>query len=190
MEITRFIYQDNPDYEVEFEPTGSDNVMVNATQMAKIFGKQVNEFTSNENTKAFILECLKNGNSRYLDVKNESDLVVSKQKSGTWMHRILALKFAAWIDSSFEVWVYITIDKILNQSYKEERDARVRKEHAKARMARLKMDMLEKYPEAEEYFGLETTIKQVDSEILKSVKDQVKQLSLQFSDEILNPSPS
>ena len=36
--------------EVEFEFNDS-NVMVNATQMAKIFGKQVNEFLSNETTK-------------------------------------------------------------------------------------------------------------------------------------------
>ena len=29
------------------------------------------------------------------------------------MHRILALKFAAWLDSDFEVWVYSTIENLL-----------------------------------------------------------------------------
>ena len=35
------------------------------------------------------------------------------------MHRILALKFAAWLSPSFELWVYITIDRILNTQRKE-----------------------------------------------------------------------
>jgi len=39
--------------------------------------------------------------------------VLGKQKSGTWMHRVLALKFAAWLNPDFEVWVYTTIDTLL-----------------------------------------------------------------------------
>jgi len=102
---------------IEFELTNG-NVMVNATQMAKLYGKQVNEFTSNETTKSFINECLKNGNSRFISVENEEDLIISKQKSGTFMHRILALKFAAWLNPTFELWVYATIDEILFSHYK------------------------------------------------------------------------
>ncbi|MDR1371256.1 MAG: KilA-N domain-containing protein, partial [Dysgonamonadaceae bacterium] len=52
--------------------------------------------------------------------KNDEDLIVSKQKSGTWMHEILALKFAAWLDPDFEVWVYLTIRDILFGAYKED----------------------------------------------------------------------
>lgn len=29
------------------------------------------------------------------------------------MHRLLALKFAAWLDPVFEVWVYTSIEKLL-----------------------------------------------------------------------------
>ncbi len=29
------------------------------------------------------------------------------------MHRVLALKFAAWLSPDFEVWVYSTIEKLL-----------------------------------------------------------------------------
>lgn len=29
------------------------------------------------------------------------------------MHRVLALKFAAWLNSEFELWVYATIDSII-----------------------------------------------------------------------------
>lgn len=97
----------------------NQSLMVNATEMAKAFGKQVNEFLSNKNTKSFVDACLKNGNSRFLSVEKEDDLVLSRQKSGTWMHRILALKFAAWLDPEFELWVFNTIDEILFSHYRE-----------------------------------------------------------------------
>jgi len=108
-------YQNTP---IQFVATNSD-IMVNATQMAKIFGKMVEPFTRNENTQKFINECLKSENSRYLNVKNESDLIDSRQKSGTFMHRILALKFAAWLDPSFELWVFSTIDHLLMGHYRD-----------------------------------------------------------------------
>jgi hypothetical protein len=43
------------------------------------------------------------------------------------MHRILALKFAAWLDPYFEVWVYTTIDKIIFGNYREIKEATVEK---------------------------------------------------------------
>jgi hypothetical protein len=98
---------------VSFETGKENNMMVNATEMAKIFGKQPHEFISNEGTRRFICAALKNGNSRFLGVEKEEDLFVSKQCSGTWMHRVLALKFAAWLNPDFEVWVYSVIDELL-----------------------------------------------------------------------------
>ena len=56
MEIVHFIYNEK---EVDFLPSGNDNVMVNATQMAKIFGKEVARFMENDSTKNFISACLK-----------------------------------------------------------------------------------------------------------------------------------
>ena len=104
--------------EVEFEFNDA-NVMVNATQMAKIFGKEVKHFNENETTENFIQACLKSRNSDFLGVKTRDDLIISKQKSGTYMHRILALKFAAWLDPDFEVWVYMTIDYLLFDHYRQ-----------------------------------------------------------------------
>jgi hypothetical protein len=180
MQISRFIYQDNPNYEVEFDLSGSDNVMVNATMMAAIFGRKVEAFTRNDDTKNFILACLKSENSSFLGIKKEKDLVISKQKSGTWMHRILALKFAAWLDSSFEVWVYITIDQILNQFYREQRDARLNKLRIKARKETLKNEFLLKYPGFAEYVELEQAEKETDGKLIKSVKKQLEQLRIEF----------
>ena len=96
------------------------NVMVNATQMAKVFGKNIAHFMENESTKQFVNACLNIRNSDYLKVFSQSDLYRSNQKSGTFMHRILALKFASWLNPDFEIWVYSTIDKILFGSYAED----------------------------------------------------------------------
>jgi hypothetical protein len=104
-----YTFDGNP---VHFELFG-DNVMVNATEMAKIFDKKVEAFMRNEGTILFIEECLKSENSRFLNINSEEDLVISRQKSGTWMHRVLALKFAAWLSPKFELWVFVTIDHIL-----------------------------------------------------------------------------
>lgn len=110
MNIQIFKYDD---VEIEFDFRQGKNMMVNATEMANAFGKKVTHFLENENTENFILACLNSRNSDFLAVKNREDLVFGKQKSGTWMHRILALKFAAWLNPDFEVWVYYTIDRLL-----------------------------------------------------------------------------
>jgi len=115
MEILKFSFNE---IEVDFEFGNSSSLMVNATQMAKIFDKRVENFTRIDTTQEFISECLKNANKRFISVETEEDLIVSRQKSGTWMHRILALKFAAWLSPKFELWVYSTIDYILFNHYR------------------------------------------------------------------------
>ncbi|WP_044271556.1 KilA-N domain-containing protein [Bacteroides timonensis] len=93
------------------------NVMVNATQMANVFNRDLYQFTKSEDTKRFIETCLKPANAGLLEIVNRTDLIVSRQKAGTFMHRVLAIKFAAWLNPDFELWVYTTIDKILFGSY-------------------------------------------------------------------------
>jgi hypothetical protein len=178
MGAVHFIYNDQP---VDFLPTGKDNVMVNATQMAKIFGKVVEPFTRNDATKRFISECLKSDNSRFLGITNESDLIDSRQKSGTWMHRVLALKFAAWLDPAFELWVYITIDKILNQYFREQRDAMIERVSLKARREQLRQELLLKYPEMVEYFDLEERERAAHYRRISAAREQFRQLRIEFT---------
>jgi hypothetical protein len=135
----RFIFGDK---EVDFEITGS-SVMVNATQMAKIFGKLPKDFLNNENTKAFMLECLNKGNSPYLAIENSEDLVSSVQKTGTWMHRILALKFAAWLSPAFEFWIYSVIDELLFGHYREMEDMLRRSAETRNRIDSLREELRE-----------------------------------------------
>lgn len=101
------------EYSITFTLDKENKVMVNATEMANIYGKQVVAFMRNEDTQNFIKECLKSENSHFLNIEKEEDLYISRQKSGTFMHRVLALKFAAWLNPRFELWVYSTIDKLL-----------------------------------------------------------------------------
>lgn len=118
-----FTFDNN--YEIHFKNEG-ENLMVNATEMARPFEKKVENFTRMDSTKSFIDECLKNANSRFLRIESEYELIRSVQKSGTWMHRVLALKFAAWLSPAFELWVYSTIDEILFGHYREmEKNLRV-----------------------------------------------------------------
>ncbi|MDR1939061.1 MAG: KilA-N domain-containing protein [Tannerellaceae bacterium] len=91
-------------------------VMVNATEMAKIFDEDINHFTRLDGTRKFIEACLKTPHLGFLD---EESLIISRQKTGTFMHRILAIKFAAWLDPYFEVWIYSTIDKLMFGKYVE-----------------------------------------------------------------------
>jgi len=110
MEALEFIYQDT---EIHFLLGNEKNVMVNATEMAKAFGKRIDVFLKTEPTNAFInaLEFPPTGVNS-VSIKR-SDLIVTKGHQGTYFHRILALKFAAWLDPYFEVWVYSRVEDLL-----------------------------------------------------------------------------
>ena len=178
METIKFIYNDN---QVEFQPIGMDNVMVNATQMAKIFGKLPKDFLKNDDTKRFIETCLKKENSPFISIEKESDLIDSRQKSGTYMHRILALKFAAWLDPQFELWVYYTIDKLINHYYREHRDAYIEKMSLAQQKEQKKQELLTKYPEALDYFKLEDLERTAKIKTMKAIRRNNRQLSMDFT---------
>lgn len=150
------------------------NVMVNATQMAKVFNAEVARFMENQGTQKFIEACLKTRNSAFLKVKSKEDLVISKQKSGTFMHRILALKFAAWLNPDFEIWVYSTIDNILFGSYIE--DEKNLKEIARVQT---------KISEKEQYLATHP-IQQEIEELKKTEQKAKKLLELRKKERISN----
>lgn len=110
METKICIFNETP---ITFALSKDNGMMINATEMAKAFSTEVAFFTRLDGTKKFIDACLKTAHLQFLGVKTEDDLIVSRQNSGTFMHRILALKFAAWLDPVFEVWVYSTIERLL-----------------------------------------------------------------------------
>jgi hypothetical protein len=150
-----------------------DNVMVNATEMANVFGKRVDDYTRLESTQKLIkginrnyfnhsdvsdynLEKNENNHADVRDYnleKNENNhadvrdynlenIVSSNKKRGTYMHRILALDFAAWLDIDFKIWIYSVIEKIIFGYYKEHWIAHQKQEKAKMKMEEYKRKLI------------------------------------------------
>ncbi|SOS48413.1 conserved hypothetical protein [Tenacibaculum dicentrarchi] len=117
---TEFIYQDT---EIHFAFALDGNVMVNATEMAKAFNRRVDFFLKTDQTKAFIktLEFTPfGGNSVPL---KRDEIIQTRGVSGTFFTRILALKFAAWLNPEFELWVFSTIDELMFGEYRVQEKA-------------------------------------------------------------------
>ncbi len=161
--------------QVEFD-LSSANIMVNATEMAKIYDKDLFQFMKSEHAKAFILECLKPANAGFLSIINESDLYVSKQRSGTWMHRVLAIKFAAWLDPAFELWVYCTIEKLMFGNVRTELKE---KAAAERRRKQLHVKLLEENPDYAEMVELQWKANDMGKKINKHMKSQISIFSIE-----------
>lgn len=119
--------------QIEFLLTG--DVMVNATEMASVYGKRVYEFTRRPETKLFVDKLSKRpiGDFKYGDfphlfsgiddfdpkkvVKSVNGvpilITIPGNEGGTWMHRWLAIDFAMWLDLDFKIWVIEKIDYLL-----------------------------------------------------------------------------
>ena len=101
-----------------------DNDIVNATDMMKNFPeKKMNNFLRKKQTKEFIkvlevkhknLNTLKSASLDFKAVTTIKGNAIGR-KQGTWMHKILALKFAAWLSPEFELFVFETFENRLNE---------------------------------------------------------------------------
>jgi len=73
MSIINYLYAGK---DINFD-ISEQNIKVNATEIAKIFGKDLFQFTKSEHAKLFITECLKPANAGILGIENENDLITS-----------------------------------------------------------------------------------------------------------------
>ena len=172
-----FSYQDT---QIHFLLGNEKNVMVNATEMAKAFGKEIDNFLRLESTKKFITAFLKRENSKIIpsDVRGyltEEDVIIGKKRGGTYMHRKVALKFAAWLDVDFEVWIIDTIDDLLFGHYKEHWDAHIKQEKAKERMEEAKKKLLLNATQEDvvAYFRAESEFNAAKNEKTKAIRNQL-----------------
>lgn len=165
---------------------GDSNIMVNATQMAKAFNKRIDFFLKSDNTKAFI-EVLKfppyGGNLKSL---KDDEIIKSKGRLGTYMHRVLALKFAAWLDPKFELWVFSTIDKIIFAQFQEIKDTTVNKLKIEKERDLMIEELLKKHPDDfYKFLELEGKLNKANQKRLSAIRASVKELKLNlFPDEI------
>lgn len=115
---------------IMLRPMGQFNVeqrtkdgMFNATQLLRQWNdangekKEVTKFFENENTKEFISALISEEN---LNTQNSAYLKSRGKKGGTWMHPILFIKFAMWLNPRFEVQV---IKFVYDQMIKYRNDA-------------------------------------------------------------------
>lgn len=105
--IQIFSYNDNP---VSFQ-TGGSEMLINATQMAKSFGKQPSDWTRTKQSKEFL--------STLSAVRGicGTDLIRIEQggnsTQGTWFHKDIAMEFARWLSPAFSIWCNDRIFELL-----------------------------------------------------------------------------
>ncbi len=201
MKVVHFIYNEQ---EVDFIPTGDENVMINATQMANIFEKRVDHFLKSDHAQAFIealllvpngdnktdLSTPNGGNKNEISTPNGGDkfkysrdgILKTNKRGGTWMHRILALKFAAWLDPEFEVWVFETADQIILGHYREVRQATMEKLQAEKSWKEKREKALLEHPELAEIFDAELKITEAEKKRLKAMRAATSQLRFEFAE--------
>lgn len=90
-----------------------DSLMVNATEMAKAFGKRVSDWLNNQSTKEF-LDALtvtrKSVSADFQAVKVVKGGIPELQ--GTWLHQDAALEFARWLSPKFAIWYNDCFNKV------------------------------------------------------------------------------
>ena len=105
--IVQYSYEGTP---ISF--SNADGVMVNATQMAKPFGKQAKDFLKSQSTKDFIAELA----AVRKILPTELVRVVNGGKNyGTWMHEDVAMEFARWLSPKFAIWTNDRIKELLRE---------------------------------------------------------------------------
>lgn len=102
-----FSYDNNP---ITFQL--GEATMVNATEMAKPFGKRPAKWLELPTTKNFLAklaEVRKSDNGFVLTVKGGND----RTAQGTWLHEDVALEFARWLSPSFAIWCNDRIKELM-----------------------------------------------------------------------------
>ena len=87
-----------------------DNVMINATQMAKPFGKRPNDYLSLPSTNELL-----NAITRKYGIA-ENQLVITERgglNPGTWLREDVALDFAQWLSVDFRLWCNDRIKELM-----------------------------------------------------------------------------
>lgn len=79
--------------------------MVNATEMAKPFGKRPTDWLRLPSTQTFVTQLSEVRKSHITDlVKTARGRFSDGEAQGTWLHEDVALEFARWLSSAFAIW--------------------------------------------------------------------------------------
>ncbi|GGA02438.1 KilA-N domain-containing protein [Okeania sp. KiyG1] len=89
--------------------------MWDATAMCKKYNKRVNNFFRTQQTKDYFSALKRKYNYSDDELVQVIQGGNNQKEQGTWIHRKVALKLAAWLNPDFEVWVFDIIEKLLTQ---------------------------------------------------------------------------
>lgn len=104
-EIKVFEYNGTP---ITFQ-TG-ENKYVNATEMAKPFGKQASDWLRQKSTETFVREL---SSVRGIPLTGLVKVFQGGMSQGTWMHEDVALEFARWLSPKFAIWCNDRIKELM-----------------------------------------------------------------------------
>ena len=93
---------------------GNGDVMVNATEMAKPFGKRAVDWLGNQSTSEFIEELTKVRNVTLADLVQ---VTKGGNNPGTWLHEDVALEFARWLNPAFAIWCNDRIKELVKHGF-------------------------------------------------------------------------
>lgn len=87
--------------------------MVNATEMAKPFGKRPVDWLNNQYTKGFLIDLAEVRNLTSADLVRVIKGGNDKNAQGTWFHEDVALEFARWLSPQFAIWCNDRIKELM-----------------------------------------------------------------------------
>lgn len=131
-----------------------NQLMVNATEMGKPFGKSPKDFLRTQSAQEYItafsarLKCLPTDLVQVVNGGNNF---------GTWFHQKIALRFAQWLSPEFAIWVDEKIEELLTKG---------RTEIAPASPLSLARQMLEAMEMQEQRITtVESTVKRIEAKV-------------------------
>lgn len=99
-----------------------DDVMVNATQLAKIYGKRPAEYLRLPDTvklinaitrKYGIAENQLVATSKGGNISDMGKSHIVNNQQGTWMHRLIVVDFCQWLDIDLKLWCTEKLDELM-----------------------------------------------------------------------------
>ncbi len=91
------------------------------------------------------------------------------------MHRVLALKFAAWLNPAFELWVYMTIDHLLFDFAYEIEDSIIDTVRFARQKESLQNRLAKENPEFMKYLELEGKLMESKNRRRNATKNKFRQ---------------
>lgn len=88
-----------------------EKVMINATEMAKPFGKRPAKWLELPSTKEFLAALTEVRKSDFALIQTDKGGI--NGGGGTWMHEDVALEFARWLSPAFAIWCNDRIKELM-----------------------------------------------------------------------------